>query len=124
MSDIIDRTTVKSLLLGLLAGAETPLEDVTAWEARLRPLVPDPLLGRFMDQLRVEWPDITPPNALCASITAQAREHVSGWHSGWPHLWAHIQRVTGTALALAGRSAGRSGAGLSGGHLPRCRQAG
>lgn len=97
----IERTAIRTLLMGLLAGAETPLHSVAAWETRLHPLVANPLLGRFMDQLRGEWPAASPPNAFCAQITEQVQERVSAWHPGWPHLWGHILRVTGVALTLA-----------------------
>ncbi len=92
---------IQTLLDGLLAGADRPLDSVGAWAERLSGDEASPLAERFVNQLADEWFDADPPDAFSADLAEQVRGRLAAWHPGWPHLWAHILRVTGVAVALA-----------------------
>ncbi len=98
-----DHIVVWTLLDGLLAGAGQMLDTADRWAARLDG-DPGSLAGRFVAQLRSEWPDVVPPDAFCAQVADRVRDRLAAWHPGWPHLWAHIRRVTANAVALAGEA--------------------
>ena len=101
---VSEHAALWALLDGLLVGAGQEIGSAGAWAARLDDGEPDSLAGRFVAQLRTEWPDAPPPDAFCAQVAGQVRERLAVWHPGWPHLWGHVLRVTGTAVALAGEA--------------------
>jgi hypothetical protein len=96
-----DQQPMLALLDRLLVGADHLVESADEWAERLRDDEPSPLVSRFVDELKAEWLDATPPDAVCERFAVQAREQISAWHPGWPHAWAHLLRVTGTAVAMA-----------------------
>ncbi len=63
------------MLDALLAGAGQLVESAEAWAARLDG-VPGELTGRFVIQLRAEWPEVRPPDALCAQVAGRVRERM------------------------------------------------
>jgi putative nucleotidyltransferase with HDIG domain len=84
------------VLDSLRNGAGLPLYSPDDWSAVFEQ-ADDP----FIEQLRAEWPLLTPPDALCLEMMDAARDHVLGAGESAPHLWAHILRVTGYAVHLA-----------------------
>jgi hypothetical protein len=98
---VSDYAAVWALLERLLVGAGHKIDSAERWAARLDDGDPESLAGRFVTQLRAEWPDVAPPDAFCAQVADQVRERLAAWHSGWPHLWSHVLRVTANAVALA-----------------------
>jgi len=90
-------TELRHLIDCLSAGADQELLSAEDWASRLGD---GPSAYQFIDQMRLEWLPVTPPDDLCKQMMDFVREHIAAYR-GWPHIWAHILRVTGNALALA-----------------------
>ncbi len=92
---------MRELMYRMQVGADQLIQSADEWAERLTDDEPSPLIARFIDQLKSEWLNAPPPDAICEQVMAKARARLSSWHRGWPHSWGHTLRVTGLTVAMA-----------------------
>lgn len=102
-----EANSLRSLLSALATGGRDRPISLEEWEDHLLSAPAqrsNHVTGWFLDALREEWQDASPPTLLCAVMTDEAYDYLSSRRGPWATVWGHIQRVAGNALWLAERS--------------------